>query len=74
MYFNYLSFQNVVVFFFTPSCAYCQIAGHVLLNVAHLMRNVKDLQFVRFNGRDNDLSWHLSIPTYPTVIIFPAKK
>lgn len=38
------------------------------------MRNVKDLKFFRLNGSENDLSWHLTIQTYPTIIIFPAKK
>ncbi|XP_050422897.1 thioredoxin domain-containing protein 11 [Adelges cooleyi] len=66
--------ENVVVYFYTPICAYCQVVAHVLLTVARLMRNVKDLKFFRINGSSNDLSWHLAVQTYPTVIIFPAKK
>uniref|UniRef100_A0A2S2NZH2 Uncharacterized protein n=1 Tax=Schizaphis graminum TaxID=13262 RepID=A0A2S2NZH2_SCHGA len=38
------------------------------------MRNVKNLKFFRFNASDNDLSWHLTVQTYPSIIIFPAKK
>jgi len=66
--------ENVVVYFYTPFCAYCQVIAHVMLSVARLMRNVKDLKFYRLNGSENDLSWHLTIQTYPTIIIFPAKK
>ncbi|XP_025207920.1 thioredoxin domain-containing protein 11 [Melanaphis sacchari] len=66
--------DNVVVYFYTPFCAYCQVVAHVLLSVARLMRNVKDLKFFRFNASDNDLSWHLTVQTYPSIIIFPAKK
>lgn len=66
--------DNVVVYFYTPICAYCQVVAHVLLSVARLMRNVKDLKFFRFNASDNDLSWHLTVQTYPSIIIFPAKK
>lgn len=62
------------MYFYTPYCAYCQVVAHVLLTVARLMRNVKDLKFFRFNGGNNDLSWHLTVDVYPTIIIFPAKK
>ncbi|XP_050541765.1 thioredoxin domain-containing protein 11 isoform X2 [Daktulosphaira vitifoliae] len=68
------STENVVVYFYTSYCAYCQVVAHVLLTVAHLMRNVKDLKFFRFNGGNNDLSWYLTVDAYPTIIIFPAKK
>lgn len=66
--------DNVVVYFYTPFCAYCQVVAHVLLKVARLMRNVKDLKFFRFNASDNDLRWHLTVQIYPSIIIFPAKR
>lgn len=59
-----------VVFIHRPDCALSSVMSQVLMQVAAHLRS-PDLHFIRFDNQANDLPWELSMPSTPTIIVFP---
>lgn len=66
--------QHVIVYYYSPFCSYCQVSAYTFLSVAHLLENHTDLVFARIDGENNDLPWHLVPLSYPSIMVFPAKR
>lgn len=66
--------QHVIVYYYTPYCSYCQVSAYTFLSVAHMLKNFSQVTFARIDGENNDLPWYLVPQSYPTIILFPAKR
>lgn len=64
----------MIVYYYTPYCSYCQVSAYIFLSVAHMLRNFSQVTFARIDGENNDLPWYLIPQSYPTIILFPAKR
>uniref|UniRef100_A0A0K8S9L4 Thioredoxin domain-containing protein n=2 Tax=Lygus hesperus TaxID=30085 RepID=A0A0K8S9L4_LYGHE len=66
--------QNVVVMYHSPYCSFCLTLSNLFLSLAYFLRQVRSLSFARIDGELNDLPWQYTVPTYPSVIFFPAHR
>ncbi|BES98104.1 thioredoxin domain containing 11 [Nesidiocoris tenuis] len=64
--------QNVVVMYHSPYCSFCLSLSNIFLSLSHFLSQVKHLTFARVDGELNDLPWQYTVPTYPSVLFFPA--
>ncbi|XP_076235229.1 thioredoxin domain-containing protein 11 [Calliopsis andreniformis] len=66
--------QDVVVMYYSPYCAFCSAISYVYLTVAHYLREMDHLLFVRVDGDNNDLPWEYNMNRFPSILFFPAKR
>ncbi|XP_076655779.1 thioredoxin domain-containing protein 11 isoform X2 [Halictus rubicundus] len=68
------STKDVVVMYHSPYCAFCSAISYTYLTVAHYLRKMDHLLFVRVDGDNNDLPWEYNINRFPSILFFPAKR
>ncbi|CAK9802194.1 Thioredoxin domain-containing protein 11 [Anthophora plagiata] len=68
------STKDVVVMYHSPYCAFCSAIFYVYLTVAHYLREMDHLLFVRVDGDNNDLPWEYNMNRFPSILFFPAKR
>ncbi|XP_053997543.1 thioredoxin domain-containing protein 11 [Hylaeus anthracinus] len=66
--------KDVVVMYYSPFCAFCSAISYVYLTVAHYLREMDHLLFVRVDGDNNDLPWEYNMNRFPSILFFPAKR
>ncbi|XP_076752476.1 thioredoxin domain-containing protein 11 isoform X2 [Xylocopa sonorina] len=66
--------KDVVVMYHSPYCAFCSAIFYVYLTVAHYLREMDHLLFVRVDGDNNDLPWEYNMNRFPSILFFPAKR
>ena len=66
--------KDVVVMYYSPYCAFCSAIFYVYLTVAHYLREMDHLLFVRVDGDNNDLPWEYNMNRFPSILFFPAKR
>lgn len=69
-----INFQDVVVMYHSPYCAFCHVVSYVYLTVAQYLNKMNNLTFVRVDGDGNDLPWEYTMSRYPAILFFPAKR
>ncbi|XP_033335713.2 thioredoxin domain-containing protein 11 isoform X1 [Megalopta genalis] len=66
--------KDVVVMYHSPYCAFCSAISYTYLTVAHYLRKMDHLLFVRVDGDNNDLPWEYNMNRFPSILFFPAKR
>ena len=66
--------KDVLVMYHSPYCAFCSAISYVYLTVAHYLREMDHLLFVRVDGDNNDLPWEYNMNRFPSILFFPAKR
>ncbi|XP_076292907.1 thioredoxin domain-containing protein 11 isoform X2 [Lasioglossum baleicum] len=66
--------KDVIVMYHSPYCAFCSAISYTYLTVAHYLRKMDHLLFVRVDGDNNDLPWEYNINRFPSILFFPAKR
>jgi len=66
--------ESVLVLYHTKYCSFCVGVSHAFLSVAHLLTDIPNLKFFRVDGEINDLPWQYSVHSYPSILIFPARR
>lgn len=58
----------------SPYCAFCSAIFYVYLTVAHYLREMDHLLFVKVDGDNNDLPWEYNMNRFPSILFFPAER
>lgn len=66
--------KDVVVMYHSPYCAFCSAIFYVYLTVAHYLREMDHLLFVKVDGDNNDLPWEYNMNRFPSILFFPAER
>ncbi|XP_043258314.1 thioredoxin domain-containing protein 11 isoform X1 [Colletes gigas] len=66
--------KDVIVMYYSPYCAFCSAISYIYLTVAHYLREMDHLLFVRVDGDNNDLPWEYNMNRFPSILFFPAKR
>nr|XP_031832989.1 thioredoxin domain-containing protein 11 [Nomia melanderi] len=66
--------KDVVVMYHSPYCGFCSAISYTYLSVAHYLRKMDHLLFVRVDGDNNDLPWEYNMNRLPSILFFPAKR
>jgi len=66
--------KHVLVIYYTKWCGFCRSVWPIIYQVKEFFRNFNNLIFTRIQADKQDLPWHLTVFTYPTLILFPSPK
>ncbi|XP_038064300.1 thioredoxin domain-containing protein 11-like [Patiria miniata] len=64
--------KDVLLLYYAPWCGFCARMHHIYLSLARVFQNSSNLLIARIDGDANDLPWHLTPSSYPTLLLFPA--
>lgn len=68
------SIQTTAVLFTSTQCGFCKIFSSALLTVSNILKDANFLKFGVIDVDQNDLKWHLTMTTVPTLIVFHGNK
>lgn len=66
--------QHGLILYHSRYCGACARASHYLLEVAHLLKDIKCIHIARVDGDKVSLPWHYSLHFFPSLLFLPAIK
>lgn len=64
--------QHALILYHSRYCGACARASHYLLEIEHLLKDVKCIRISRIDGDKVDLPWHYSLHFFPSLLFLPA--
>ncbi|KAK3710661.1 hypothetical protein QZH41_011019, partial [Actinostola sp. cb2023] len=66
--------KDVLLVYYAPWCGFCVNLAPVLLTVARFFKDFKNVIIARIDADQNDLPWQHTVTSYPTIILYPARR
>ncbi|XP_063700192.1 uncharacterized protein LOC134830586 isoform X2 [Culicoides brevitarsis] len=74
--FNKIVFENrnstmtTVLFIYSSQCNFCNMMSHYLLSISSTLKSLKNVEFLRIDGDQNDLNVNYGQEGFPLLIIY----
>nr|XP_002731541.2 PREDICTED: thioredoxin domain-containing protein 11-like [Saccoglossus kowalevskii] len=64
--------KDVLLLYYTPWCGFCNSLYQTYLDITKVFQSSQNLTIARINADANDLPWEYTVPTYPSLLFYPA--